>query len=43
MKEFRCEYCQEILEREDGVNGSDYYECKNCKKSWNIIESEVEE
>lgn len=35
--------CGKKLEAEEGVNGSFYFECKKCKKGFNVLISEVEE
>jgi len=37
-------YCGEVLEEcEDGVNGSDFYKCENCNKTYNVIEGKEDE
>ena len=33
---------KEITEVEDGVNGSDFYVCPYCKKTYNVIEGKEE-
>ena len=39
--EIKC--CGEILESEEGVNGSDFYYCVKCKSGYNITHSKVDE
>ena len=34
---------KEIIEVEDGVNESDFYLCKNCGKTYNVITGQEEE
>ena len=37
-----CSCGNELTEVEEGINGTDYYECE-CGKSYNVLESEVKE
>lgn len=38
-----CE-CGEILKDfEEGVNGSDYFECSECNRTYNVISSRLKE
>jgi transposase-like protein len=41
MKIICCE--KEITEVEEGVNGSDFYVCPNCRKTYNVIEGKEKE
>ena len=41
MKIFCCG--KEITEVEEGVNGSDFYMCENCGKTYNIIRGQEKE
>ena len=34
---------KEITEVEEGVNGSDYYECLECGTSYNVLISKVKD
>ena len=41
LKVFCCG--EEITEVEEGVNGSDFYKCENCGKTYNILTGEDKE
>lgn len=38
-----CGMLIEESECEEGVNGTDYYECSNCGRTFNVLKSKVEE
>jgi len=42
MTEIICKCGEHLNLFEEGVNGSNYYECENCGRAYNIVESVTE-